>query len=715
MNRLCQQSAELWVSNGLVGLSLLLVFLLLGEPLRGQRVLEARPDYPRGAVVLKPEGFPSGQQDGAAKAALARLEEAGALGFWAALESRSGQQPRLPISASLVGLGVVQLWRGHLPTDSREVLSLAAGPYPVGTRLQEKGGGLRVTGEVAIPWIAAVMGDTTVLEVQNLNTLRPDQIPTLVLAASAGRDAERWKSAAQRAFGLSYEATPLSAYLSRATLYMEHARAHLQRKMTVLALMLLLMALLARLHLSWYRRRERLRVERMLGRSERTFLLAWVRLSLSRWLWGAGAAAALALLLSLTGRLSLPGKPALLLWLAVCGAGLALTAWLGLSLRHVPLGRPGLERRSSWTAWSLPALLTVLLVAGIPLLGADAARLWLEQGAVVRGLGANTLVAMTLPSARRVPTVTSCPAQTACVPVGWSRVDLWPPDLRPDEPRWSSLGRFRPQDAPILQLRLREGRWPRDGQREAVVNLAALRELRQGAPTFGLGSTLLQGYRVVGVAEVPPHSTASLFADMQFYDAGLFLPWTAPGLETPTLTTDELFLSPLGTSALLLREVPPEKQASVQTHIRAQPGGEALEFYRPAQYALDLTRSVQGSLLWLAGLLAGGLALATATYLAALHLVLAQRAREISIWRLLGLTVAGVRRRLGRTLLTVLGSAALTGVALALLWKNATLGLTALLSAGTAVVLLVSGSLSLWAVTRRLGDAAIDRTYREAS
>ncbi|MFC6661204.1 hypothetical protein [Deinococcus multiflagellatus] len=103
-----QSSVLFWLSHLLIGGLLLLITNLLASPLRAQLALERQPDFPTGLVVLSPQGMvppATRAQRQAARAALARLDAAGNLGFWAAPQVLAGEQPTLRLSASLLRWG----------------------------------------------------------------------------------------------------------------------------------------------------------------------------------------------------------------------------------------------------------------------------------------------------------------------------------------------------------------------------------------------------------------------------------------------------------------------------------------------------------------------------------------------------------------------------------------------------------------------------------
>ncbi|MFC6661205.1 hypothetical protein [Deinococcus multiflagellatus] len=586
------------------------------------------------------------------------------------------------------------------------VLALEGGPYRVGQVLR---GAQRVQGVVSLRWLPAVLGDAAVVQVVELRTLRPQALPTLVVPARLGQT-EWWTAQAAQAFGTAYAALPLPEYLGRATRYVDDARVRLQRLTVTWLLLLLLAGLLIHLAGVWFAQRERLRIERMLGRSQQAF---WPLAAPEPERLGLGVlgAALLAGAQGALGQLPVPWAQAAPLWGLVLLTAVLGSVLLGLRLQRVPLGRARL-RRSGVTLWAAPALLTGALVLGVPLLGTRALQLWQQQAAVVRDIGANTLVAITLPNAAQVPAPTRCPAQVPCLAVGWSDLYLWPPSFaQAQEAAFAGVGQFDPRDAAALGVRAVQGRLPRPGQREVVLSRAAFTALQQVGADFGVGRRLDAGFEVVGIVDLPSHESVTLFGGYRFYDMAVYVPVGAPGLDTLN-RGQSVFLSPLGASALVMPRLSDAQRAQVQAH-RAEL--DDLELYQPAAYAAQVAAGTRASVLWLLGALGVGWVLAGFSYHAALQLVLTQRAEEVSIWRLLGLPAAGVLRRLGTDLLrVVLGTGVATALlALALRRDQAALG--AALALGTLAALLVGCGALLLAHRRRLAKIPIDRLFREVA
>lgn len=695
-----------WSRHLLLGGLLLLIVHLMAAPERARRALEAQPGFPARLSVLVPQGAPlpvaRTPEARAAREALAGLDARGRLGFWTAAQVLAGQQPTLHVSRTLMSWGVVQVTSGAVRSGT--TLALDGGPYVPG---QVLAGGQVVQGTVSLSWLPVTLSDASVVHVTTFRNVQPQDLPTLLIPTDD--DVTLWAARASQAFGLEYTAQPLSAYLGRATRYVDDARLRLQRLTVTWLTLLLLGGLMVQLSGGWFAQRERLRVERMLGRSEGAFMARWLRLSLQSWGWGVLGAGVVTAALVAAHRLPLRGRDALLVWGVISGAALLGSVLLGLGARRVPLGR---TRLRGGVGQVLPALLTGALVLGVPLLGTQALRLWLEQQAVVRQIGEHTLVAVTLPNATVVPTPARCPAGVPCLPVGWSDLYLWPPSFTgAEEPEFMGVGQFRPQDAKALGLKIVQGRLPEPGRREVLVSRRTLERLTARRAGVGVGSALDAGFRVVGVVDLPANAGVTLFGNYRFYDMAVFVPSDAAGLGTLN-GGQSVFLSPLGGSALVMPRLSAEQAGLVAAGRRTMTD---LEVYRPAGYAAQVAAGTRASVTWLLGLLLVGGVLAGFSYHAALHLILAQRAEEIAVWRLLGLTASGVLRRLSAGLLRVLLVAGGTGLGAALLLERRQLTLSGTLGLVTLLALLGVWTALMLGLRRRMAREPLERLYREGT
>ncbi len=235
----------------------------------------------------------------------------------------------------------------------------------------------------------------------------------------------------------------------------------------------------------------------------------------------------------------------------------------------------------------------------------------------------------------------------SCAAFGIAQVYLWPPTLirldnrLEEDDTLNQTARFLPEDASTLRITLMEGRLPEARLKEAVVTEQALAHVRGVAPNFGLGSELDLGFRVVGIVRTRPQADLSVFESI--YRATILIHQNAPVVE------DDWLLSPMGESGLALQVSNRTDLDAVKKTVRREVRNT--EFYQPAAYAQTFTAGVQSSLLRLAGLFALALLLTGVAYWHFISVTLAKRTMELSIWRLLGMNLRTLSRRLQRELL----------------------------------------------------------------
>lgn len=145
----------------------------------------------------------------------------------------------------------------------------------------------------------------------------------------------------------------------------------------------------------------------------------------------------------------------------------------------------------------------------------------------------------------------------------------------------------------------------------------------------------------MGVVQAPSEADLSVFESI--YRASILIHQDASTVE------DVWFLSPLGESGLALQVADRVSLDTVKAQVRRNVRNT--EFYQPAAYAQTLAAGVRGSLLRLAGLFTLSLLLTGVAYWYFISVTLAKRTMELSIWRLLGMNLHTLSRRLQRELL----------------------------------------------------------------
>jgi sulfite exporter TauE/SafE len=712
---------RLIASNLLVALLLTIVYGLTLYPLEIRSTIERSPDYPQGVWVLYPDAFAAPHSAPAeARESSARLLEASLAEGHLALESplyRFAERfPRIYISRSLVELGLVHLVEGSLPESGSALLAQQGGPYALGESTPEG----PVVGVAEILWSQLFITDAAMLKsVASLSELPGPAFLRFYLRPRSETERLQVLEAVQAYTGTTYTALPLYEFLAQDIFALEARQARLQRLAAVFLLACALLTLYAGISRRWFEEREVYRVERILGRPHRYFLRRWLSVSLGQWVWGT-----LCCTLFFLSLAALRGQDALLVGARLLPWGLSLTFFgtlsalaFALASSRFALARTTLDTKQTWLSSSVPICISFVVVFGVTYLFTDTFVQYIESEHAVRALGADQVLALTTPAAQTTFGSEHCErlSVTSCAAFGTSSIYLWTPEtglpatVVENDDILSTIFRFDPRSASALRLELTEGRFPTAGRREALITEQALRRVREHVPDFGIGSELEFAYQVVGTVRTPPEADLGVFESI--YRAAVLVRQDAPDIP------NEWFLSPSGESGLALQLSSHDDLDIVKNQVRQ--AIRDTEFYQPAAYAQTFAASVRGSLVRLAGLFTLALLLTGVAYWHFISATLAKRTLELSIWRLLGMNLRTLSRRLQRELLPLPFLSGLLACALGCLLLlsgyRAEVAPYALLC-GLAATGLLTGLYSylIRRSVQKMGAHEVDTLYREA-
>lgn len=526
------------LNNLFVALLVASIYWLTLFPFETRAAIEHGSDYPQGVWVLYEDAFagsyaaPSEARSAAVRALETYLKK-GQLALESGLYTLSGSLPKIYVSHSLLTLGLVRLTAGQFPQRG-DLLAQQSGPYVLGDTTPEG----KVTGVADILWSPLYVTDAVMLQsIGNSLADLPGQTG-LRFYLRVQSDSERTKvlEAVQAYTGTTYTAQPLYEFLAGDTFALETRQARLQRIAAVFLLACAFLTLYAGIARRWFGERENYRVERVLGRTQRYFLRRWLILSLTQWVWGAlfstlfflGLAAFRGQNVAVVASHLLPWGFSLVLF------GTLMAFLFALASSRFSLARTTLDTRQTWLGSLTPMAISFVVVFGVTYLFTDTLVQYAESESAVRALGADQVLGVTTPAARKTFTQKDCERLEvdSCAAFGIASVYLWPPALLRLDNRLETddtlnqTARFLPEDATTLRVTLTEGRFPGAKAREAVITERALTRVRQMAPDFGIGSELDLGFKVVGVVETPPEADLGVFKSL--YRAAVFVPQNAP-------------------------------------------------------------------------------------------------------------------------------------------------------------------------------------------
>lgn len=636
---------SLILSNVLVAIITITFLILSLWSQNARNVIEASQGYPQNITIFEPKLEDGNIEINSQMIKLQKIEKTGKLGFYSAALSFMKELPKVKIGKSLIQLGLVQLEQGRLPKNTNEVLTQQDGSYRLGIIQELSSFVIKNVGFITSPWLFMTQSDVFVFNVVNLEQIRNNDIATFVFQSSDDAEIRYVGSMLQNTFGYKYTAKPLYEYIAGATLYMEAAQISLQRRMALFMLAIMLFLIYANINFAWFEKREELRIERMLGRDQKFFFQRWLIEGLTRWIYGIlvafGAAFAWSTLYDKNRTLLL-----IALWLlTILILGISLSYGLARKGLSVPLSRTNSQRHASWFDLLPMGLITTLLVASVPLLFTNALRLWRESSLTATSFGASSLMVRTTPAAQQIPTREICPEtiRDSCAEFGYANADLWTPAMTLREnSNLQTLARFSPSDAAKLGFSLIAGRYPQKGKLEVTVNAALLDQIRAKVPSFGIGTLLNFGFRIVGVISAPNRDQFSVFSDANLYQAAIYM------IPNKNFVPNNEFLSPSGKSGLLINI--PQKDQKVLIRFLHNKIAD-IEILRPAEYAYQLASIVGSGLIRLLFLLILSTVMGTLVYWRYIQIILAHRALEISIWRTLGMNLKKIQIQLSKKLL----------------------------------------------------------------
>lgn len=643
------------LSNFFVALLLAVIYWLTLYPFETRAAIERDPNYPQGVWVFYEDAFANPYLTSKSKLEAVRELETylkqGYLAVESGLYSFIESVPKIYVSHSLLELGLIRLTEGQFPDQNGTLLAQRGGPYALGESTLEGS----VSGIAEILWSQLYITDAVMLQgIGNSLANLPGQ-DGLRFYLRPRSEAERTRvlEAVQTYTGTTYTALPLYEFLASDTFALEARQARLQRLAAVFLLACTLLTLYAGVTRRWFEEREVYRVERILGRPHSYFLRRWLAVSLGQWVWGALLCTLFFLALAgLRGQDVGVVASSLLPWglsLALFGTLTALV--FALASSRFALARTTLDTRQTWLSSLVPMAISFVVVFGVTYLFTDTLVQYVESIRAVRSLGAGQVLAMTTPAARKTFTPESCEGLevTSCAAFGIADVYLWSPKMGlpvtviENDEVLSKTFRFVPEDAPALRITLLEGRFPTAHAREAVITAQALAHVRETVPKFGIGSALDLGYHIVGIVQTPPEADIGIFESI--YQAAVFV---RQDVDIPDVLR-ELFAPPFVESGLALQVSSSDNLDAIKTQVRRNIRNT--EFYQPAAYAQTFAASIRGSLLRLVGLFALALLLTVVAYWHFISVTLAKRTMELSIWRLLGMNLRTLSRRLQRELL----------------------------------------------------------------
>lgn len=638
------------IANITIAVLLLLVYWLEVSPYQLRHAIENEANYPHDVYRMS-SSFTATRVTRDDAQIIAAREELNALMTADILAVESGlivykkDAPKIYASASMIALQLFELKQGKIKHD--DFLAQEGGLYRIGDAIEDK----TVSGIVDLRWRPYFMTDGAAVKVIDDLDAIPEQMKTglvFYLRTTEQAELERVRELIHNYIGYEFSALPLYEFFARDMFALDATQLQLQKYAALFLLLCLFLTLFSILSSNWQQKRERYRTERMLGRSRNYFLRHWFRDSLQHWLWGVLASSALFIFITAAqGHLSERYLAISQYFIAIILSATLLSFIITLAASRFPLARNSADSQRTWRDNLSPSIITLALILGVTFLFANSFAQWNRSSRSLRQIGASTVLAQTISSAKDNPPRDLCEAVTVqCLPYSLSNFHLWTEaliSLEDTNREFTKLFKLDATYADSLRISLAAGRFPREGQREVAIHERALPAIRKVDPDFGIGTVIQIDYEVVGIIRTPAPAEYAIFDSI--YEAVFYIAPNAPQF------TNEFFLAPWGREGVVLELTGRDNLAEVKQQLRAV--YQNLEFIHPATYARKFSQKIQRSVIRLALIFIASLLLALIAYHNLIVTLLAQRTLEISIWRLLGMNITRLKRYLAQSILPI--------------------------------------------------------------
>ncbi|MFN8510635.1 MAG: ABC transporter permease [Deinococcaceae bacterium] len=614
--------------NALVFAMGVLVFYLFLFPYTLTQSIKTARDYPAGTWILRPQPGPTSEATTSddSLAQLKQWQKDGRLAFHTSPLYSANGQPKIRFSKSLIDLGIVTVSQGAF--DAQSILVQDGHPFGVGTKIVDQQKSDVISGKLKLTWMVDQL-DTSVLFVpeSDLSLLDGGDFPVFYFKGSA-TETEQVHAALQNHFGLRFEAKEVWQHYQEIGSAMLLAQTRLQKDLATVLLIATLLKIYSDTLKGWHQRRERLRIERTLGRPLSYFYMQWYVACISQWFPGFALAAATALIYGWvrSDPSFLPQWAALFCAIALPTLGTMYTL-IHRSTQVALAKTSDVSAKSSRDHVVLIAS-SVLLGFAIPYFFSGALKLFVESKQAMDTLGIDRTIVFAPQMSKKM--VDLCENQNgSCVSFGYSGIHLW--NTRFDMTEHSEMSNSATFDfskAQNLGVTLTEGKWPSQGKKELLVNQKYLADILKKYPDFGVGKTLDLGFKVVGIVDTHHSGAYDLDEGLKFLDAALFIP-------SNPRWNDTFFAAPLGKSGAIFQFKDGESKEAL-SKIYARFGN--VRVLSVSDYAQKLYQSIEQSLIILSVLLAATSLAVFLTFANDIHLLLMVRSLEISIRRMLGMS-----------------------------------------------------------------------------
>ena len=551
-------------------------------------------------------------------------------------------EPVMYISSSLVELGIIRIIEGRAK-DNNGYLGQYSGPYSVGDKTKHG----QITGLAELTWIDS-MSLTDAVVLQNvgysMSKISHYKGVDFYLRSNEQTEVDEVLDLIESYTKANYRAEPLYEAIAHDTYGLENRQIQLQKLAALFLLFCLLLSIYSYLNSEWFNNRGVYRIERTLGRSTQYFIYSWLLNGISFWLYGLLIATLFVIVkvALYSGNISVILQVLLYVALLIL-FNISLSFLFILPSSKFPLARKNTSKQKSWLNLTIPLLVSFGLVFSISYLYTGTFLRWLDYTSSTKILGVNRIDVVTTPAATEIPSPDICnkivDITKSCVAFGSSNRDLWPRQASPfiDAIKENdTTSRIDKQDIDKLDIKILEGRMPNINSREAAISKDTLDIIRTFIPTYGIDTNLGLGYKIVGIIETPQIVNNSFIKTSLL--SRTFVPYGAPDIP------EKFFLSPSGRSGLIIQLKNNTNIKELKSIIRTS--ADNIEFIQPASYVRFVAKTASKGVVRLSLILLLALFLSTVIFSNYIYILISQKFLELSVWRILGITISKLKANL---------------------------------------------------------------------
>ncbi len=643
------------LNNVLVAIIVASFFILLLWPYNLERTLKERFDFPENITVFQPtpsSSFLPEANINIPKEAIGELEGLLNTGKLALISNEKGQlygPPIIYFSQGLIDMNLIKLKNGGFIDKPHNYLGQYGGPY----KLDEKISNGKITGLVDISLKNILTTDVVILQsISNDLTKLPRRTrATFYYKGSDTSTIMKVHRLIEDVTLLEYSQYDISTIFLSNFYSRDLSQNKLEKWASIFLLIILLMYIFTQLSSVWHKKIEVFRIQRTLGRRIRFFYSKWMLESTVQWLPGLIISVLIILIKSrFDSILSLENLKYIVIYtIIICLVALIIASFLGITINKFSLARKNTAQNKTWANFTIPTAVAFLIVFSMAWLISITWYTWAVYSNKIRELGEDSILALTTSAAAKIPESILCKGIVGIKSCNsFSQVNAsFSSSNFPYESILKSktalnkrvtIGGIDPQFVHDLGIKLLKGKLPEKGSKEVVINDIDLKIINTEFPDFGIGTNLGRGYIIVGIVAAPKQVDSLDYPKIDVLHSHMFLSNDSPFFRNRSV------LPPRGMSGLVIKVFDDTNIIMLKAEIRKK--FNALEFIQPGSYERQVAKAVGKGLIRLIAIMIIALIFSILVFSNYINILISQKFLELSVWRMLGLTISKLKTNL---------------------------------------------------------------------